>query len=421
MNAWESFLKQLDGHLGKASVDTWLRILKIVDFDAANLTLDAPDAFQLEWFKEHVTPFLKEFVNNNNRPIKIHFKSQASLPSKPKENVSPSFQPTPLDPEQTFESFTYKKDKSFARNFFFNLSLGDYNPLYLYGLPGVGKTHLLNATALKLKSAGLNVFFVHAQTFTQHVVSAIRGSSMRALRTVYRHPDVLIIDDIHCLERKMATQEELFHTFNALHMAGKQIILSSHLSPSRLKEIESRLVSRFEWGIVLDLPKPDQKQLKEILSQKGRHLNFSLSEETIGFLVEAFSSSVKATMRAFEALALRARTPPSTQQAKVLLADLLDEEKNQLSPEKIIADVAHYFDIRHEDILGKSQTKEFSLPRHISMYLCRRHLALSYKKIGYLFGRDHSTVMTSIRHVEKKYTEKAGEIAGAVRELLHDT
>ncbi|MBS0628980.1 MAG: ATP-binding protein [Verrucomicrobia bacterium] len=425
MQAWDAFLRDLEKHIGKETVDKWLKPLVVVDFDACNLYLEAQNSFQISWFEEHIRRRAESsLVNNNAHPIKIHFrtppkvkKEKAEIPTLPLQIIS-----DPIDLSSNFDHFVYDGRNELTFKFFKELQPGRYNPIFLYGPEGTGKTHLLMASAQKLKEQNLSVFYVHAETFTQHVVQAIRNSQMRQFREIYRNHDVLIIDDVHCLARKGATQEELFHTFNALHTAGRQIIFSSHLSPSKIEEIEARLISRFEWGIVLQLHPLCQNKMTEVLKTRAKMYNFPLSEPLLDLIIEKFSSSAKAMLRAVDALALRHQKPTelTVDKAEHLLSDLLDVEKqSELTPEKIISATAGYFGIRSDDILGKSQAKECTLPRKLAMLLCRKKLGLPYLTIGRIFDRDHSTVMASIKAVDdKSTTEEIGCALEKIQTLL---
>ncbi|NGX47325.1 MAG: Chromosomal replication initiator protein DnaA [Chlamydiae bacterium] len=423
MKAWDVFLCNLEQKMGKQAVDKWLRPLKVFRFDACNLYLEAENSFQIAWFEEHVRQFAKEhFRNNNAHPIKIHFAAQAKpKQKKKKEEVLPpplELASTPLDPSQTFSNFIFEQNNALIIEFCKKISPGAFNPLFLFGEQGTGKSHLLMACANKLQNAGLNVFFVHAETFTEHVVKAIRNSQMQKFRGIYRNQDVLIIDDVHCFARRSATQEELFHTFNTLHTSGKQIILSSHLPPSRIEDIEPRLISRFEWGIVLELFPLSKKKMGQVLKNRAHLHRFSLPDSVVDFLLEKFSAKTNAMMRALDALFLRHKTEQviSPQQAEILLFDLLlEEEKQKLTPEKILSATSAYFGIRNSDILGKSRSRECTIPRKLAMYLCRSKLGLPYLTIGKFFGRDHSTVMTSIGQIKKKSITE--EIDAALEEI----
>jgi len=277
------------------------------------------------------------------------------------------------------------------------------------------------------REKGENALFVGADTFTEHVVNAIRSGEMQAFRKAYRHVDALIVDDVHVFSRKSATQEEFFHTFNALHTSGKQIILSSHLAPQQLEDIEPRLISRFEWGLSLHLEKLSQEELKQVLRQRCKIMDFPLQESVFSFLLEHFGNNQKNMLRALDALILREhlnalKKKPTTvldlSTAQEHLAKLLEEEKKRaITPDRIIASVANFYGIRSEDILGKSQTQECSLPRQLAMYLCRTELKLPFIKIGQIFSRDHSTVMTGVKQIQKSAKEHHQEIAGALSEI----
>ena len=222
-----------------------------------------------------------------------------------------------------------------------------------------------------------------------------------------------MIDDIHLLARKAATQEEFFHTFNALHTTGRQIILTANCAPQQLEDIEPRLVSRFEWGINLHFSPLQKNQLQEILKQRMEAMDFPLPKEVEGFLLDHFTSS-ESLQSALETLILRCHmgnyTKITAPLAEELLKELLEREaKTQLSPQKIIAIVSHYYGIRSEDLLGKFQSKEYALPRHLAMYLCRELLRLPFMAIGQIFNRDHSTVMTSVRQVQERVDGKDKE------------
>ncbi len=423
MRVWEEFIKKQEALLGSEVVNQWLRTLKVVHFDSANLYMEAKDSFQVLWFEEHIRPLLKsKLLNNNFRPIKVHISvvsenTATEAKSKKQKEKSPLLQFTfdKLDPSMTLENFVVGNENLVLSRFLNELigSTAVFNPIYFWGSPGCGKTHLLIALAQAFRKRGLNALYARAETFTEHVVSAIRASEMQVFRKAYRHVDVLLIDDVHLLARKWATQEEFFHTFNALHSLNRQIILSSKCAPPLMEEIEPRLISRFEWGINIHFEKLVGEERKQMLEKRCDSLNFPLDPEVIQWLLHKFQSS-KSLNRALEALVLRSHLEKKRnlqhidkKAAEKMLADLLlQEEQTALSPEKIISAVSTIYGIRNEDLLGKSQSQECSLPRQIAMYLCRQELKLPFQSIGRIFGRDHSTVMTSITQVEKKLKEK---------------
>lgn len=440
MQAWEQFLISLEKQFGVDTVNKWLRTLKIVRFDACNLFLETKDTFQAMWVEEHILPLARQkLVNNNNKKIKVHLGVTNQVKKEVKEGgkertveVIPSgFTLTfdTLDPHLTFNNYFTSEANLLAVKVLQQLlpphsELAAYNPIYLHGESGSGKTHLLMATTNGLREAGVKALFCRSELFTEHVVSAIRGGEMSLFRQAYRNIDVLLLDDVHLFSRKAATQEELFHTFNTLHLAGKQIVLASNCAPSELQNIEPRLVSRFEWGIALPLAPPAKEELLQVLQKKAETLKFQLPERIAQFLIESFPTKTKSLMRALEALVLRLHLNQrsgarpnallSIPLAKQLLADLLrEEEENSLTPFKIIQDVADFYGIHKDDILGKAQSRECVLPRQIAMHLIRQELKIPYLKIGDLFQRDHSTVMSSVKIIQKALEENDLEVTGA--------
>lgn len=438
MKSWEYFLIQQEKELGAETVDKWLRPLKVLRYDARNLYLEAGDSFKILWFEEHIRQKVTDtFVNNNNKPIKIHLVLAGSQPKKQaaklsKASIAPNQFQLPfddLDPYLTLDNFIatennllpYKlicKTCGFGHS---NVELSTFNPIYLYGASGTGKTHLLMALAQALNQKGLNAAYVRAETFTQHVVSAIRAGEMNIFRQAYRNRDVLILDDVHIFSRKGATQEELFHTFNTLHVSGKQIVLSANCPPSELQMIEPRLISRFEWGIVMGLDPLAGQTLEKMLFNKAQALNFPLHPKVSEFLLQTFTSGAKSLVKALQALVLRSHLAEARERtlskemtvpyAKSLLQDLIaDEEKSALTPERVIQTIAEYFGIRFEDIIGKVQKRDFVQPRQMAMYFCRHLLKLPYMKIGDIFDKDHSTVMSSVRVIQQSIDQDHSEV-----------
>lgn len=435
MRAWDEFLALQEIELGIETVHKWLKTLKVARFDACNLYLEAKDSFQVMWFEEHIRKKIQtKFVNNNKKKIKVHLTvanalSSSSKNSRPANAKAKLPSPPPftlnfdeLDPYCTLMNYVPTEKNTLVEKLLRSLiesskadhsqQLGVFNPIYIHGSSGTGKTHLLMATAHALQQKGLRVLYSSAETFTAHVVSAIRIGEMSIFRQAYRNSDVLIIDGVQVLSKKGATQEELFHTFNALHLENRQIILSANCAPAELQHVEPRLVSRFEWGIVLNLFSFNSDELAQILHQKATFLKFSLHDKVIDFLLDNFTSGCKALIRALEALVLRSHlngqsirhttAGMTVLMAKQILQDLLLEEKQHvLTPEKTIQLIAEVFGIKAEDIMGKAQTRDCVFPRQLAMYTCRHKLKMPFTKIGELFSKDHSTVMTSVKLIQK--------------------
>ncbi|HSX12680.1 MAG TPA: DnaA/Hda family protein [Rhabdochlamydiaceae bacterium] len=432
MNEWETFLLKQEKTLGKQSVAKWLRSLKIVHFDACNLHLEAEDAFQVSWFEEHFRPLVQaELFNNNHHPIKVHLtvatdKKQSKSKKKraSQEEGIPFFkiEADPLLETATFDTFiAHGKNQTLHQFLTENLNHSGFNPIFIYGAEATGKTHLLMACAHALRAQGIKAFYVHADTFTAHVVRAIRNSQMQEFRKIYRHQQVLLIDDVHLLAKKAATQEELFHTFNTFHTQGRQIILSSQLLPSRLTEIEPRLISRFEWGILFHLEKLQPEELHLLVHHRFKAAQVPIEEELTQFILLLFPKKVKATVEAIsKLLSFYKKQPIPLTKERILscLQELIQKESSSiLTPEKIVQLVADQFGIRPADILGKSQTHECTLPRQIAMELCHSKLKMAYLRIGHFFSRDHSTVISGIKQAQKKKNDPHSQAALAFQIL----
>ncbi len=433
MQAWESFLRILQQHFGDETFLKWVRPLKLIHFDACNLYLEAQNSFQIDWFEEHVrVKAKKEFLNNNFRPIKIHITSSEIEPREKKLVKKVDLQEKapfvlvrdPLLEEMSRESFVFSPANQILDSLFINLIeketiYSEFNPLFFYGESCCGRSHLLQAFAKGFQKKNLRTLYVKAETFTENVIHAIRSSNMLDFRKEHRHLDVLIVDNIQYLAKKSATQEEFFHTFNSLHGQGKQIILSADSPPALLRDIEPRLISRFEWGLVLPIHKLEKEYLLQMLKIRCKNLSFLVSDAVLKFLIDTFSSSIKALQKSLEALILRTSKTPfksiSSQMAKDILYDLIEmEKKRELDPHYIVSCVANFFSLNAKEVLSKSQTQECTGPRQIAMFLCRKELKMPFMKIGEYFERDHSTVMTSVKSVEEKIKNQDNEIIKAL-------
>jgi chromosomal replication initiator protein len=424
MRAWETFLETVKQQLGDETTEKWLRPLKVIHFDACNLYLEAETNFQVEWFEEHIRTLARQkLLNGNFHPIKIHLTCKGQLPAKEKKEKEEKEAPIPFtlrkDPildEYTKENFLFGKDNPILAKLLDEPEI-QFNPLFLYGAPSTGKTHLLQVLTKEVLKKGLIPLYVKAETFTENVVRAIRSGNMQEFRKAHRHVDVLIIDDVQYLAGKAATQEEFFHTFNALHGIGKQVILSANVAPFFLENIEPRLVSRFEWGLSLPIAKLKDNELILMMQNRAKELDLPLGEKEIKFLISSFSSNPKSLQRSLEALCLRAEDKQqiTIPIIKALLRDLLMREKRELlTPDKIVKYVSKFYDLQAKDILGKSQTQECALPRQMAMFLCRKRLNMPFSKIGDYFSRDHSTVMTSVKSLDKKTKSGDSEASSAL-------
>jgi chromosomal replication initiator protein len=326
----------------------------------------------------------------------------------PVEPISPSI----FSPKYTFESFVDGKSNEFAsaaaKRVAENPSLS-YNPLFLYGGVGLGKTHLLHAIGHEIQRSRphFRVLYLAAEQFVNELINSIRFDRMPAFRERYRTIDVLMIDDVQFIANKERTQEEFFHTFNTLYTSQKQIILSSDSSPRNIPTLEERLRSRFEWGLIADIQPPDLETKMAILQRKAwldEHIQ--LPEEVAEFIAQ----QVRSNIRELEGLLTRVMAfssltgkPLSPALARETLKDILPEEGKRPAAAEIIKFVARHYDLKVSEIKSKSNSRQIVIPRQVAMYLCKKMTALSYPEIGKLFNdKHHSTVMYSCEMVQKK-------------------
>lgn len=413
MQKWDAFVEHLTRVLSPNAARAWLKDLTIVKFDALNLHLLLRDRFQYNWFCEHVLPLAPSHFANDQRPIRIHL----HLPDHPSEkSLHEAGKAAPLQ----LADLLPIKGQRLAQSLLDEISatgkgdsgidLNTFNPIFFYGPTGCGKTHLLHSCATRLVNSGERVISLDGDAFTQDVVGAIRRGEMESFRQKYRSADVLLIDGVDRLANKSATQEEFFHTFNSLHMGGKQIVASAPHHPQNLKGMEQRLVSRFEWGIAVEIGEIDAAEMLMICQSRQKKLGLDLTESSILELIAQLDGDLKKLSKALETLAykldLTAIYPARPQDQKAMihhhLRDLIQQhQSDRATPQAIIDEVAAHFGIRSGDILGRSQNREFTRPRRLAMYLCRSQLQLPFVKIGEIFQRDHSTVMSNCKHIEK--------------------
>lgn len=413
MKCWKDFLEKQKHKFGIETYNKWIKPLKIIKFDSQNIYLEAQDYFQFFWFEEHIKPKIKNnLFNENFQKVKVFIKVKGENFSKKKkiknsknkkeEKFSLYFEK--IDPKLNFKTFYASGKNKVAYtllNNLFNENFTSFNPIYIYGNRKSGKTHLLSAT--KNFFYQKNVIYVKAKTFMHHVVNAMRFSAISNFRNFYRNVDILIVDDVHLFENKIATQEEFFHTFNALYEKNAKIILSSNL-PTKKLNLEARLISRFEWGVCLDLEKVDKNGLEKIFNMEIENLNLHFSDSAKHFFLKNLPSPFS-LKEGIKTLHLHKKEKFSVSEIKKILFDLIEKEKQKkIDFDKIIEQIALLFHVSTNDILGKSQKKEYVFPRQVAIYFCRKKLGMTLKNIKLKFQRDHSTIITSIKKIQK--TEK---------------
>lgn len=416
---WEKTLNIIKGELSEVSFNTWIKSCEPISMSSDTIRISVPNAFTQEILEKRY----KDLVANSIRAIcsklyNIEFliaseiqnteeeKSEKQSNKKIKEDtkviVSEEMN-TNLNPKYTFDSFVIGNSNRFAHAA--SLAVAEspakaYNPLFIYGGVGLGKTHLMHAIGhyVLQNNPSAKVVYVSSEKFTNELINAIKDDKNEEFRTKYRNVDVLLIDDIQFIAGKERTQEEFFHTFNALHDANKQIILSSDRPPKEIPTLEDRLRSRFEWGLIADIQVPDFETRMAILKKKADVEKLNVANEVMVYIATKIKSNIRelegALIRivAYSSLTNREITVDLASEA---LKDIISKKQGKHITIEIIQDVvANYFNLRVEDLKSQRRTRNVSYPRQIAMYLSRKLTDMSLPKIGEEFGgRDHTTVI----------------------------
>lgn len=418
---WRSALGELELLISKANFTTWFKNTNIISFENGHVVVSVPNAFTKAWLENKYHSFiLKALQNISGNAVKdISYQvvlSNAELQDKPA--VAKNNTPTPettnnfgLNPRYTFNTFIVGKSNELARAA--ALAVAEkpgqvYNPLFLYGGVGLGKTHLMQAIGHEIfrKFPNKKVIYVPCEKFTTEFIQAIGSGKIEKFKAIYRSVDVLLIDDIQFLSGKEGTQEEFFHTFNTLHQANKQIVISSDRPPKAIHSLENRLISRFEWGMIADIASPDLETRMAILELKCQERNYQLDKEIITYLATTIQNNIRELEGALNRIIAYHQLnnqPPTIALVQELMSNLRSTNKygSNLTSKKILNTVAQYYDITLEELVGGSRKKNLVIPRQVAMYLMREELKSSFPTIGQeLGGRDHTTAMHACTKIQ---------------------
>ncbi len=425
---WQAILGNLEVTLSKANFTTWFKNTAIVEKGPNYVVISVPNLFTKEWLQNKysedilkalrmIAPEVKEIKyqivsGNSPAPKNSQQENQAKgTMSRPAATQNT----TGLNPKYTFGTFVTGKSNELAHAACLGVSKKPgmvYNPLFIYGGVGLGKTHLMQAIGHEIleKTPSSKVLYVSSEKFTNEFVQAISTGRVSHFKEIYRTVDVLMIDDIQFLAGKEQTQEEFFHTFNALHQNNKQIVLSSDRLPKDIPAIEERLVSRFEWGMVADIQAPDFETRLAILKSKAQEKNYDVSSEVLTHIADTIQSNIRELEGALNRLMVYCQlnnTKPTVEQAKTVLAGVASAKKRVVTIKKLMEVVADFYNITIDDLLKQSRRKEFVKPRQVAMFLMREQLENSFPSIGEHFGgRDHTTVMHAVDKISKLMNEK---------------
>ena len=427
-SVWPTLRRQLRADLPAEDFRIWFHPLRVASEDADHLVLEAPNLRFVEALEEGFRPIVDWAIADLKGPTyQVLFKSgetrarvrraRVKAPGRPapgKTGGAPDLEAAPsssLNPQYRFDSFVVGNSNRFASAA--SQAVAEkpgiaYNPLFLYGGVGLGKTHLLHAMGNRLKreAPATRVVYLAAEDFVNDLITSIRFERMPAFRERYRTIDVLLVDDIQFLARKERSQEEFFHTFNVLYSRQKQIIVTADAQPRDMADIEERLRSRFGSGLLADIRPPDLETKVAILQRKARQLQgLELDMDVAMFIARQVHSNVReleGLLNRVTAFASLSGVPLDLEFAKEALRDVLPEQDRPVPAAQIVKMVAHHYGLKVREIKSKSNSRQITYPRQIAMYLCKRLTEMSYPEIGKVFNKHHSTVMYSVEQIERR-------------------
>ncbi len=424
----------------KISYDTWIMPLDIRSIDGNHIVFTANSEFQKDFienkYKSLIFNTLRYITNKDWTFSVVDLTKEDEDDSKDiisnNSNSSPAeieMNKSTLNPKYTFETFVVGNNNRFAHAA--ALAVGNepaksYNPLYLYGGVGLGKTHLMHAIGNRIleNNSNANVLYVTSEKFTNQLINAIKDNKNEFFRNKYRNIDVLLIDDIQFIAGKERVQEEFFHTFNSLYEDGKQIIISSDTPPRDIPFLEDRLKSRFEWGLLADISVPDYETRLAILRKKAQDESIIIDDIILSNIANKIDSNIRELEGVFNKIVARAsltHSPITIELAEKIINEFKYENEKVISCDFIKETIAKYFSISKDDLSSNKRSNDIAFPRQIAMFLCREIANMSYPQIGEDFGgRDHSTVMHACRKIEKEVKEKTNTklIVDSVKNII---
>ncbi|MCQ2500438.1 MAG: chromosomal replication initiator protein DnaA [Lachnospiraceae bacterium] len=416
---WTEILElvKTEHDLSEVSFKTWIQPLSVYSVDGDQVTILVPSQrVGLDFVsRKYTLPIKVAIAEITGMDVEIRFiLPEEAEAAAPKKAYTTAPLVSGLNPKYTFDTFVVGSNNKFAHAA--SLAVAEspgeiYNPLFLYGGVGLGKTHLMHSIAhfIVNENPQAKILYVTSETFTNEVIEAIRNgnntSAMTKFREKYRNIDVLLVDDVQFIIGKESTQEEFFHTFNALHGAGKQIILTSDRPPKDMDILEERIRSRFEWGLMADIQSPDYETRIAILRKKQEMDGYTVDNDVIEYIARNVKSNIReleGSLNKVIALANLEKRELNLDLAEKALIDIISpNEKKVVTPESIINIVAEHFDISAEEIKGDKRAKKISYPRQIAMYLCREMTSANLQAIGAIMGgKDHTTIMHGVNKIE---------------------
>jgi len=429
---WDDTLAHLELNLSPQHFSTWIKPLKLVKIEQDMVYLEVPNRFVLDWVKENYSKLIQKNLSDLSAvSYRLHFDVSNQNLEEINKKTPLIERPVAVAAKKTVVNNTHTADLNLNRKYTFeefvsgssnqfayaaamavaNNPATTYNPLFIYGGVGLGKTHLVNAigNAILKKSPQMRICYYTSEKFMNELINSLRYNRMDEFRNKFRSMDIIMIDDIQFIAGKERTQEEFFHTFNALYESHKQIIVTSDKFPKDIPGLEERLRSRFEWGLIADIQAPDVETKLAILKMKAEQNSINLPEDVSLFLANSICNNVRELegyLIRIGAYASLTSVPVSLEMARDVLKDILIERNRELSVEEIVKKVSLHFNIKVSDIKSAKRLKAVVLPRQIAMYISRQLTSSSYPEIGDRFGgKDHSTIIHAIRKIEKLMEE----------------
>ena len=408
--------ESLKARLGLHNFETWIQPLQMTAVDGAEVTIEVPSTLFRDWLKDNfLDAITEEFSRLHDGPVSVSLSVSPERlgegSGRPQARKPRNSDGSTLNPRYTFENFVVGTSNQFAHAACLavaNKPADHYNPLFIYGGVGLGKTHLVNAVGHRLLQGNCaqKVVYITFESFMNQLIGSLRRDRMNEFKRHFRNIDVLILDDIQFIAGKERTQEEFFHTFNSLHENHKQIIITSDRFPKEIPNLEDRLRNRFEWGLTADIQPPDIETRIAILIKKAEDESIDLPQDVANFLATHIWSNVReleGSLTSLGAFASLNKVDISIDLAKEVLRHTLRENEKQVTVRNIQKVICDDFDLKLSDLKSKRRTKNLALARQIAMYLCRRYTATSYPAIGAEFGgRDHSTVIHASKTIARK-------------------
>ena len=422
---WAKILSYLEERLTSTIVSANFDDAEVVELNESQLILYTPSDFRLgvitNRYASMIEDALKEVFNSDAKVIVFGDKELQAYRTKGKSSTSMDF-----NPQFTFENFVVGPSNRFAHSAAIAVSKTPgqvYNPLFIYGPPGVGKTHLLYAIAngIRKQNPNANIVYIKGDQFTIELIEAIQKGKNIEFRSKYREADLFLIDDVQFIAGKEATQEEFFHTFNKLYEEHKQIVMTSDRKPSDMSTLEDRLKSRFEWGLLADIQPPDYETRMAILKNKANHLGLDLDDDVCNFIAINVTNNVRqieGTVKKIMAYRDLNDMPLDLPNISRAVNDMFNSEGNALpTPSLIISQVCKFYSVDEVGLRGTQRSKSFAEARQVAMYLVRKLTNLSLPDIGKEFGKDHSTALYNIRKVEVALKEGNTNLQNNIRDI----